>query len=86
MSIDELNLSPELTKKLKSVGINSVQKFFDLDEESLLKKGISEEEIKEVNDSVEIEEENEFECPACHQMVPEGSTVCPYCGAEFEFE
>ena len=58
----------------------------DLDEEQLKAMGLSDEDIKEVNDSVEIEEEDEFECPNCHQMVPEGSTVCPFCGAEFEFE
>ncbi len=86
MSIDELSLGDELTNKLKSVGIFSVQKFFDLDEEQLKAMGLSDEDIKEVNDSVEIEEEDEFECPNCHQMVPEGSTVCPFCGAEFEFE
>ena len=78
-------------KKLHNADIWSIEEFFDYTDEELLERGISAEEIEAVKGSVEIVTEEEegdgsFECPVCHEIVPAGSTSCPNCGAEFEFE
>ena len=89
--ISDIGLDPHLVKKLHNADIWSIEEFFDYTDEELLERGISAEEIEAVKGSVEIvteEEEGEgsFECPVCHEIVPAGSTSCPNCGAEFEFE
>ena len=89
--ISDIGLDPHLVKKLHNADIWSIEEFFDYTDEELLERGISAEEIEAVKDSVEIlteEEEGDgsFECPVCHEIVPAGSTSCPNCGAEFEFE
>lgn len=89
--ISDIGLSDELTKKLHDVDIWSIEEFFDYNDEELFERGFTEEEIETIRGSVEVvtdeeEEESDFECPVCHKMVPYGSTVCPNCGAEFEFE
>lgn len=89
--IEEIGLSDELTDKLKSVGIYTIESFFDYEDEELLNMGLTEDEIEEVKNSVtlEFEEEEEeygtFMCPKCHTVLEAGTTVCPNCGAEFEF-
>ena len=89
--ISDIGLDPHLVKKLHNADIWSIEEFFDYTDEELLERGISAEEIEAVKDSVEIVTEEEegdgsFECPVCHEIVPAGSTSCPNCGAEFEFE
>ena len=89
--ISDIGLDPHLVKKLDNADIWSIEEFFDYTDEELLERGISEEEIEAVKGSVEIVTEEEegdgsFECPVCHEIVPAGSTSCPNCGAEFEFE
>ena len=89
--ISDIGLDPHLVKKLHNADIWSIEEFFDYTDEELLERGISEEEIEAVKGSVEIVTEEEegdgsFECPVCHEIVPAGSTSCPNCGAEFEFE
>ena len=89
--ISDIGLDPHLVKKLHNADIWSIEEFFDYTDEELLERGISAEEIEAVKGSVEIVTEEEviddsFECPVCHAIVPAGSTSCPNCGAEFEFE
>ena len=89
--ISDIGLDPHLVKKLHNADIWSVEEFFDYTDEELIERGISAEEIEAVKGSVEIVTEEEegdgsFECPVCHEIVPAGSTSCPNCGAEFEFE
>ena len=89
--ISDIGLDPHLVKKLDNADIWSIEEFFDYTDEELLERGISAEEIEAVKGSVEIVTEEEegdgsFECPVCHEIVPAGSTSCPNCGAEFEFE
>ena len=58
-------------------------------DDMLKKMNISDEDIEAVRGSVVIAEdddEGEFECPICHEMLKAGTAVCPKCGAEFEFE
>ena len=89
--ISDIGLDPHLVKKLHNADIWSIEEFFDYTDEELLERGISAEEIEAVKGSVEIVTEEEegdgsFDCPVCHEIVPAGSTSCPNCGAEFEFE
>ena len=89
--ISDIGLDPHLVKKLHNADIWSIEEFFDYTDEELLERGISAEEIEAVKGSVEIVTEEEegdgsFECPVCHEIVPAGSTSCPNCGEEFEFE
>ena len=89
--ISDIGLDPHLVKKLHNADIWSIEEFFDYKDEELLERGISAEEIEAVKGSVEIVTEEEegdgsFECPVCHEIFPAGSTSCPNCGAEFEFE
>ena len=89
--ISDIGLDPHLVKKLHNADIWSIEEFFDYTDEELLERGISAEEIEAVKGSVEIvteekEGDGSFECPVCHEIVPAGSTSCPNCGAEFEFE
>lgn len=89
--ITDVGLDSRLVKKLHDTDIWSIEEFFDYTEEELLERGLTEEEIDAVKGSVEIVTEEEegddsFECPICHAIVPAGSTTCPNCGAEFEFE
>ena len=89
--ISDIGLDPHLVKKLHNADIWSIEEFFDYTDEELLERGISAEEIEAVKGSVEIVTEEEegdgsFECPVCHEIVPAGSTSCPNCSAEFEFE
>lgn len=88
--ISDIGLDDYLVKKLQDVDIWSIEEFFDYSNDELLERNLTQEEIDIVRGSVEIvteeEEAGDFECPICHQMVPAGKTVCPNCGAEFEFE
>lgn len=88
--ISDIGLDDYLVKKLQDVDIWSIEEFFDYSNDELLERNLTQEEIDIVRGSVEIvteeEEAGDFECPICHQMVPAGMTVCPNCGAEFEFE
>lgn len=87
--ITDIGLSDELVKKLHDIDIWAIEEFFEYSNEELLERGLSQSDIDTVRGSVEIvtdEEEDSFECPICHKMVPSGVTVCPNCGAEFEFE
>ena len=87
--LTDIGLPEPLIKKLHDVDIWSIQEFFDYPEDELLSLGLSQDEINQVKDSVVITEEGdeeEFECPVCHQMLAAGTAVCPNCGAEFEFE
>ena len=89
--ISDIGLDPHLVKKLHNADIWSIEEFFDYTDEELLERGISAEEIEAVKGSVEIVTEEEegdgsFECPVCHEIAPAGTTSCPNCGAEFEFE
>ena len=88
--LTDIGLDESLVKKLHDVDIWSIQEFFDYSDEELHEKGLTDEEIAVVRNSVEISEEDEedgtFECPICHTELPAGTEVCPNCGAEFEFE
>ncbi len=88
--IADCGFDDKLVEKLHNMDIWSIEEFFEYSNEELLERGLSQEEIDCVRNNVEIvteEEESEsFECPVCHELVPNTSTVCPHCGAEFEFE
>ena len=87
--ISDIGLPEELVEKLHTVDIWSIEEFFDYTEEELIDMGLATEEIEVVRNSVVISEEEEveeFECPICHSILSAGTSVCPSCGAEFEFE
>ena len=89
--ITDIGLDSRIVKKLHNADIWSIEEFFDYTDEELQERGLTEEEIDAVKGSVEIvteevEDDDSFECPVCHAIVPAGSTSCPNCGAEFEFE
>ncbi len=88
--ITECGFDDELVEKLHNIDIWSIEEFFEYTNEELLERGLTQEEIDTVRSNVEIvteeEEAETFECPVCHKEVPASSTVCPHCGAEFEFE
>ncbi len=86
--ISDIGLSDGLVEKLHARDIWSVEEFFDYTEDELVELGFSADEIQEVKSNVVIEEEEEysFECPNCHSILAAGTTVCPNCGVEFEFE
>ncbi len=88
--ITECGFDDALVEKLHNIDIWSIEEFFEYSNDELLERGLSQEEIDTVRNSVEIvtedAEADTFECPVCHEQVPASSTVCPHCGAEFEFE
>ena len=87
--ITDIGLPDDLVRKLHDVDIWSIEEFFDYNEDELKAKGLSDEDISAVRNSVVVTEDDgdgEFECPICHEILPAGTTVCPKCGAEFEFE
>lgn len=87
--VSDVGLDEELVEKLHFVDIYSIEEFFEKSDEELKEKGFTDDEISQVRNSVEIvteEDDEDFECPVCHSKVPAGSTTCPSCGAEFEFE
>ena len=87
--LTDIGLPESLVNKLHDVDIWSIEEFFDYTDEELSEKGLTDEEIASVRGSVVIaedEDESDFECPICHEMLKAGTTVCPKCGAEFEFE
>lgn len=88
--LTDIGLNDKLVSKLHDVDIWSIQEFFDYTDDELREKGLSDDEIATVRNSVEVEEEEAeggvFECPICHTELPAGTEVCPNCGAEFEFE
>ncbi len=88
--LTDIGLDDKLVSKLHDVDIWSIQEFFDYTDDELREKGLSDDEIATVRNSVEVEEEEAeggvFECPICHTELPAGTEVCPNCGAEFEFE
>ena len=87
--LTDIGLSDSLIRKLHDIDIWSIEEFFDYSDEELHDKGLSDEEIESVRGSVVIaedEDDGEFECPICHEMLKAGTAVCPKCGAEFEFE
>ncbi len=88
--VTECGFEPKLVEKLHNIDIWSIEEFFEYTNDELLERGLTQDEIDTVRSNVEIVteegEEDSFECPVCHEMVPASSTVCPHCGAEFEFE
>ena len=86
--ISEIGLDNALVEKLQKRDIWSVEEFFEYSDEELKDLGFTDEEIQEVRSVVVIEEDDEysFECPNCHSVLPAGTTKCPNCGVEFEFE
>ena len=86
--ISEIGLDNALVEKLQKRDIWSVEEFFEYSDEELKDLGFTDEEIQEVRSVVVIEEDDEysFECPKCHSVLAAGTTKCPNCGVEFEFE
>ncbi len=87
--LTDIGLPDALIRKLHDIDIWSIEEFFDYNDDELKAKGLSDEDISAVRDSVVVTEdegEGEFECPICHEILPAGTAVCPKCGAEFEFE
>ena len=86
--ISDIGLEVSLVEKLQKRDIWSVEEFFEYSDDELRELGFTDEEIQEVRSVVVIEEDDEysFECPNCHSILPAGTTKCPNCGVEFEFE
>ncbi len=86
--VSELGLDKALVDKLQKRDIWSIEEFFEYSDEELKELGFTDDEIQEIRSFVVIEEDDEysFECPNCHTVLPAGTTVCPNCGVEFEFE
>lgn len=53
--IDNLNLSPSLTKKLNSLGIQLIEDLFILKRKELKAKGLNDKEIKSIIISLQLE-------------------------------
>lgn len=83
-----LNISKELVKKLEYHDVYTAEEYFNLDPEELESIALSDEEKAEIEACIDVEEEQEeqFECPSCGEILPAGTTRCPKCGVEFEFE
>ena len=86
--LSELSISPELVQKLNFRDIYTVEEYANLTDEELDDIGLTQEERDSINEYISVEEEveEEFECPNCGHSVKVGTTVCPNCGVEFEFE
>lgn len=86
--LSELSISPELVQKLNFRDIYTVEEYANLTDDELDDIGLSQEERDSINEYISVEEEveEEFECPNCGHSVKVGTTVCPNCGVEFEFE
>ena len=84
----DLAISRELVKKLEFHDVYTAEEFFDLSDEEVAAIGLTEEEKAEIASVIDLEEEQEeqFECPNCGAVLPAGTTHCPSCGVEFEFE
>lgn len=86
--LSDLSLSESLVKKLQYHDVYTAEEYFDLEPEELEAIGLTEEEKAEIAACIDVEEEQEeqFECPNCGEILPAGTTRCPKCGVEFEFE
>ena len=86
--ISDIGLDSSLVEKLQKRDLWSVEEFFEYSNAELKDLGFTDDAIQEVRSVVVIEEDDEytFECPNCHSVLPAGTTVCPNCGVEFEFE
>lgn len=86
--LSELNISKQLVEKLNFHDVYTAEEYFNLTPEELAEIGLSDEEKASIDDCIDVEEETEeeFECPNCGATVKIGTTVCPNCGVEFEFE
>lgn len=90
-------LGREIINKLKSCGIDTVEKLLDYSNTNRLQtlpKLTTEEFIKIENflkENIDIQEVEEIEeevatCPNCNNEIPIDANKCPYCGFEFEDE
>ncbi len=86
--LSDLNISEETVKKLQYHDVYTAEEYFDLTEEELNAIGLTEEEKNSIDACIDVEEEQEeqFECPNCGAVLSSGTTKCPQCGVEFEFE
>ena len=86
--LSDLNISSDLVAKLNFHDVYTAEEYFNLTPEELAEIGLSDEEKASIDVCIDVEEETEeeFECPNCGATVKIGTTVCPNCGVEFEFE
>lgn len=86
--LSDLELSDAIIKKLNYHDIYSVEEYFELDDDALSEMGITAEEKAEIDSFIDVEEEedDQFECPNCGAVLTVGTSTCPSCGVEFEFE
>ncbi len=86
--LSELSISPELVEKLNFRDIYTAEEYINLTQDERDQLGLTAEEIASIDDCIDVEEEGDqdFQCPNCGIMVKAGSTSCPGCGVEFEFE
>jgi len=96
IALSELPIDKTLLKKLQFHDIYSVEEFINLSDEDLKAYGdFSEEEIKEIRDTISenvdiVEEEagdseTQYVCPNCGKPVTPDMTVCPNCGTGLSF-
>ena len=86
--LSALPIEQQLIDKLNYHDVYSVEEYCDLTDEELEEFGISAEERESVERCIDYEDEQEeqFVCPECGQVLSLGTTKCPNCGVEFEFE
>lgn len=83
-----LPIDPALVEKLNFHDVYSVEEYCDLTDEELKEFGVTDEERESIERCIDFEDEQEeqFECPECGAILTIGTTKCPNCGVEFEFE
>jgi transcription termination factor NusA len=86
--LSALPIEKELVDKLNFHDVYSVEEYCELSEDELKEFGVTDEERESIERCIDYEDEQEeqFVCPECGQVLSIGTTKCPNCGVEFEFE
>lgn len=86
--LSDINIPENLVQKLNYHDIYTVEEYLELSDDEKHDMEITEEEENAIASCIDVEEEQEeqFECPNCGSILPAGTTKCPKCGVEFEFE
>lgn len=86
--LSALPIDHALIERLNFHDIYSVEEYCELTDAELDEFGITQAERESIEMYIDFEEDEEeqFECPECGQVLTAGTTKCPNCGVEFEFE
>ncbi len=86
--LSALPIDAKLVEKLNFHDVYSVEEYCDLTDEEIAEFGVTDEERESIERCIDYEDEQEeqFVCPECGTVLSIGTTKCPNCGVEFEFE